>query len=64
MNESKICPPPKKICPLLSAADLDSLAYCQGERCAWYVPFPYEGRCAIQMLGTAAPELVQVVRSV
>lgn len=58
MNEKKL------LCPLLSASDPDSLSCCQGERCAWYVPFLCEGRCAIQMLGMAAPELVQGVRSV
>lgn len=25
-------------CPLLSAAEGDSLVTCQGELCAWYVP--------------------------
>ncbi|WP_302659120.1 hypothetical protein [uncultured Dysosmobacter sp.] len=27
-----------KYCPLLSAAEGDSLVTCQGELCAWYVP--------------------------
>ena len=58
-----------KYCPLLSAAEGDSLVTCQGELCAWYVPpvcVPNgkpitEGRCAVQALG-ALPELVNGVR--
>ena len=42
-----------KYCPLLSAAEGDSLVTCQGELCAWYVP-PVRhgdgGRCAVQAL--------------
>ena len=56
MNENKIC-------PLLSAGDPDSLSYCQGVRCAWYVPPQHpnqEGRCAVQYLG-AMPEQVKKV---
>ena len=51
-------------CPLLSAAEGDSLVTCQGELCAWYVPpvrHGDEGRCAVQALGVL-PELVKGVR--
>lgn len=55
-----------KNCPLLSAAvDENSLVPCQGELCAWYVPAVSarcEGRCAVQVLGLSAPELVDRVR--
>ena len=50
-----------KYCPLLSAAEGDSLVTCQGELCAWYVP-PVRhgdgGRCAVQAL----PDLAAGVR--
>jgi hypothetical protein len=53
-----------KVCPLLSVHEEDSLVWCQGEKCAWYVP-PVrpggEGRCAVQCLG-ALPELVKGVK--
>lgn len=63
MNESKIC-------PLLAVCAADVPAKCLGERCAWYAPPAIahngrtinEGRCAVQMLGLAAPELVNGVR--
>jgi len=48
-------------CPLLSAAEGDSLVTCQGELCAWYVPpvrHGDEGRCAVQAL----PDLAAGVR--
>lgn len=50
-----------KYCPLLSAAEGDSLVTCQGELCAWYVPPRYpgmEGCCAVQAL----PDLAAGVR--
>ena len=59
-----------KICPLLCACPADIPPECKGYNCAWYVPpictpngCPMnEGRCAVQMLGLAAPELVNGVR--
>jgi len=58
------------ICPLLSTTSDSAYQECEAERCAWYVaPAPeangaslHEGRCAIQLLGLAAPELVKEVK--
>ena len=57
----------EKICPLLAMATppVYPPAECIMDRCAWYVPglrSEVEGRCAIQMLGVAMPELIQGVR--
>ena len=65
-------PENRKYCPLLSITAEDSLVDCQGEMCAWWIP-PVctpngepinEGRCAVQTMGLAAPELVQGVRQI
>lgn len=52
-----------KYCPLLSAAEGDSLVTCQGELCAWYVP-PVRhgdgGRCAVQALPDLAAEVMRL----
>ena len=57
-----------KICPLLSINDdSGSLSLCEGTRCAWYVPplsAKSDGRCAVQLMGAAMPDLVQGVRSI
>ena len=56
-----------KYCPLLSTTAGDDFVRCQGEACAWYVPDanPFqEGRCSVQMLGAAAPELVKGVKQI
>ena len=57
-----------KICPLLSINDdPESLSLCEGSRCAWYVPplsAKGDGRCAVQLMGAAMPDLVQGVRSI
>lgn len=47
----------KKICPLLSISDPGSCSYCEGDRCAWYIPpdrpsLNPEGRCAITYLAS------------
>lgn len=56
-----------KICPLLSACDAENNHYCEEGHCAWWIP-PLgprsEGRCAIQLLGAAMPELIKAVNEI
>ena len=56
MNEPKTRP---KLCPLLSISDPSSCSYCEGDRCALYVPPEHpgrdpEGRCAMTYLASIA----------
>lgn len=65
-----------KICPLLSMSTptVKGPAECLGAACAWYMPHtkyvPHanhirvEGRCAIQLLGAAMPELIKAVNEI
>ena len=59
-----------KICPLLSMSTptVKGPAECLGAACAWYTPHTnhirVEGRCAIQLLGAAMPELIKAVNEI
>lgn len=59
-----------RMCPLLSMSTptVKGPAECLGAACAWYMPHAnhirVEGRCAIQMLGTAMPDLIKAVREI
>ena len=50
----------EKYCPLLFSSDLDSLPFCKGAHCAWYIPPQGRGQAG----GCALAYLPEIARGV